>query len=287
MTLAGTLTVPDGGGPFPGALLLSGSGPLDRDSNMPGQRLDIARSLAAALADVGVATLRYDKRGVGESSGDHLRARFEDEVADAGAALDALRARPETGSRVAAIGHSVGATVAMRLVRLGAPPDAYVLLAGAARRGEQVMAWQSRRIAATQPIPQRWFRALSERRQAADRERLLASTTPTLRIRGRTLPAAWFRGYMDHDPTGDLADIDRPVLAITGGHDVQVDPADVATIGRLVTGPFDGETPAGLTHLLRHDDGPPGLRSYPAQIRQPTDRSVVERVATWTAAHIG
>ncbi|MDJ0768145.1 MAG: CocE/NonD family hydrolase [Ilumatobacter sp.] len=104
--LAATLTLPDGDGPLPGCLLLSGSGPLDRDSNKPGQRLDIARSLAAALADAGVATLRYDKRGVSGSTGDYLSASFDDETADAIAALDTLRALDYTTGRVAVIGHS-------------------------------------------------------------------------------------------------------------------------------------------------------------------------------------
>lgn len=285
--LGATLALPNGDGPFRGCLLLSGSGPLDRDSNLPGQRLDIANSLAAALADAGVASLRFDKRGVGESTGDFLTASFDDEVADASAALDALRSRDETTERVAVIGHSVGATIAVRLARHAPPPDAYVLLAGAAQPGERVMTWQTRRIGETQPIPARWFRSLVERRQATDRRRLLASTTPTLRLRRQTLPAAWFRGYMAHDPGADLSTIDRPVLAITGRKDVQVDPADVAAIGQLVAGPFDADTPADLTHLLRCDDGPPGLRSYPAQLQRPPDQTIVDRVAIWTAAHLG
>ena len=167
--------------------------------------------------------------------------------------LEALRARPETTGDVAVIGHSVGATVAMRLARSARPPDAYVFLAGAAIPGEQVMAWQSRRIAATLPIPWRWFRRTLERRQAADRARLLASTGATLRVRRQDLPAQWFREYMTYDPAADLVAINRPVLAVTGMKDVQVDPADVAVIGRMVTGPFEGETPDDLTHVLRRD----------------------------------
>lgn len=287
VVLGASLALPQGEGPFPGCLLLSGSGPLDRNSNLPGQRLDIAGALASALADAGVATLRYDKRGVGASSGDHLTASFDDEVADAVAALETLRACDETTRRAAVIGHSVGATIALRLSRHAPPPDAFVLLAGAAQSGEQVMAWQSRRIGETQPIPIRWLRRFVERRQAADRRQLLASRTPTLRLRRQTLPAAWFRGYMAHDPSGDLSGIDRPVLAITGRKDVQVDSADVAAVGELVAGPFDGDTPAELTHLLRRDDGPPGLASYPTQLERPPDRHLIDRVATWTAARLG
>ena len=67
--LEGTLSMPGTPGPHPAALLLSGSGPLDRDSNMARQRLDVAQALASGLASCGVASLRFDKRGVGMSGG--------------------------------------------------------------------------------------------------------------------------------------------------------------------------------------------------------------------------
>ena len=83
---------------------------------------------------------------------------------------------------------------------------------------------------------------------------------------------------MSHDPAEDLAAIAGPVLAITGLADLQVDPADVQAIGRLVTGPFTGETPEDLTHLLRFDHHAPSLRRYPALLRNPVAPSVIDRV---------
>ena len=62
--------------------------------------------------------------------------------------------------------------------------------------------------------------------------------------------------------------------------------ADVAAIGRMVTGPFDGETPDDLTHVLRRDPHPPGLHRYAAQLNRPVDADLVERVATWTKAQL-
>jgi len=284
--LIGTLCQPDNDGPYPAALLLSGSGPLDRDSNIPGQRLDVSKALAEGLAARGVASLRYDKRGVGESGGDFVTATFSDETADASNALNVLRAIPETNGRVAVIGHSVGATIAMRLARNSGPPDAYVFLAGAAVPGGTVMAWQSRRIASTLPAPWRWFGGTLERRQARDRERLLASTGATLRLRRQEQPAAWLREFMTYDPAGDLAAVAGPVLAITGLADLQVDPADVMAIGRLVTGPFTGETPDHLTHLLRIDHHAPSLGRYTNQLLRPVEPSLVDRVASWTSLHL-
>ena len=131
--LDGTLCTPSDPGPHPAALLLSGDGPLDRDSNMAQQRLEIATAFAKGLAACGVASLRYDKRGVGSSAGEYLTASLSDETTDADRALAVLRTRPETTrGGIAVIGHSVGATVAMRLARSTRPPDVYVYLAGAA-----------------------------------------------------------------------------------------------------------------------------------------------------------
>ena len=100
----------------PAALLLNGSGPLDRDSNMPGQVLNVAPALASALAARGVASLRFDKRGVGESGGEYLTTGFDLETSDAADALvGAPRHAGDRPGRVTVIGHSVGATIAIRL----------------------------------------------------------------------------------------------------------------------------------------------------------------------------
>ncbi len=85
--LAGTLAVPEGEGPFPAALISSGSGPLDRDSNHRRARFDVGRQLAQALAAGGLASLRFDKRGVGQTPGDWREAGLHDNVDDLGRAL--------------------------------------------------------------------------------------------------------------------------------------------------------------------------------------------------------
>ncbi|WBB50314.1 alpha/beta fold hydrolase [Verrucosispora sp. WMMA2044] len=281
--LAGTLTRPDVDGRRPAALLVNGSGPIDRDSAMPGLALGLGPALAVALADEDCVVLRYDKRGVGSSQGDYLGAGFHDECRDAAAALAALRAHPAVDSeRVFVVGHSTGAVVAANLVRAVRPPAGYVLLAGAAQPGDQVMAWQSERIAATLPRLLRPLGPVLVRRQARERDRIRRSTADRHdRMPRSRLTDRWLREYLAHDPRPDLAAIDRPVLAITGGKDVQVDPADVPRIGRLVTGQFDGELPTDLTHLLRRDCGPPGLWRYRGQLRRPIDDWVIRRVVAW------
>ncbi|GIJ41698.1 acyl-CoA thioester hydrolase [Micromonospora andamanensis] len=287
--LAGTLTRPDVDGRHPCALLINGSGPLDRDSAMPGMALGLGRALAVALALAGCVVLRHDKRGVGASQGDYLSTGFHDECRDAAAALAALRAHPAVDpERVFVVGHSTGAVVAANLVRTAPPPAGYVLLAGAAQPGDQVMAWQSDRIAATLPRLLRPLGPVLVRRQARERARIRRSTADRHdRMPRSRLTDQWLREYLAHDPGPDLAAIDRPVLAITGGKDVQVDPSDVARIGRLVTGPFDGEVPTDLTHLLRRDPGPPGLWRYRGQLDRPMDDWVTERIVAWARTRLG
>jgi pimeloyl-ACP methyl ester carboxylesterase len=104
VTLAGTVVIPAGAGPFPGIVFLHGSGAEGRWAT---------RYLAEAFARRGVAALVYDKRGVGRSTGDWRTAGFEELVGDAVAAVDALRARPEVApDRVGIHGHSQGGTIA-------------------------------------------------------------------------------------------------------------------------------------------------------------------------------
>ncbi len=103
---------------------------------------------------------------------------------------------------------------------------------------------------------------------------------------GQQMPARWFREFMAFDPSAELRRIECPVLAITGASDLQVEPGDVAEIGRLVRGPFDGRTPEQLTHILRRHDGPPSLSSYRAQLEKQMDAGLVEQVVQWTAEQV-
>ena len=255
---------------------------------MSGQRLDVAVAIADALAEVGVASLRFDKRGVGESDGDYLSMGFDDETSDAAAALEALqRIDGIDRSWVGVVGHSVGATIAIRLAASERGVTAAILLCAAARCGRDVMSWQSDRIAATLPGPDwlapRWVR----RRQQRDRERLATSTEASLRLHRSPLPAGWFREYMAYDPAVDLAAVRCPVLAVTGAKDLQVDAADVARIGSLVAGRFTGRTPDHLTHLLRSDVGRPTIAGYRKLLARPMDEELLRTITSWTVSQLG
>ena len=283
LPLVGTLTLPAGPGPHPAVLLLHGSGRLDRDANTGRLRMEFGPPLAAALAKDGIATLRYDRRGVGATSGDWRATGFADNRRDAAAALRALAARPDIrADAIGVVGHSEGAVHAMSL---GAHPEvaAVVLLAGFARLGEDALRWQAGMIARDLPALVRpllpALRALANRQLA----RIKATSTDVTRVAGVPMNARWMRELLSHDPRPDLANIRVPVLAITGGKDVQVDPADLDEIRRLVPGEVEVHRIPDLTHLLRRDPGRPSTRSYPRLLRRPVDADLLAQVAGWLA----
>jgi len=153
LTLAGTLALPQGEGPFPAVLLLPGSGPVDRDENAPGLPIDFFREAAHRLAREGIASFRYDKRGVGESEGDLSRAGMRDLVRDARAALEFLRSREEVDPRrVFVLGHSEGGVLAPLLASEGGVAGV-ILVAAPAQPLDRVLLEQARRIAEAMGLP--------------------------------------------------------------------------------------------------------------------------------------
>ncbi len=286
-TLAGTLTRPAGSRSVPGVLILAGSGPLDRDGNHRRLRLDISRQLAVALHDAGLASLRYDKRGVGASSGTFLATGLHDNVVDARAAVDALRAQPGVDpARLFVLGHSEGAILATALLAGDAPQIAgAVLLSPTARPGAAVLRWQAERIADDLPAPVRvMLRVLRidlVARVARNHERLRATTTDVARLGGARVNARWFREFMAYDPAPDLARLAVPVLAVAGNKDLQAPPEDLDAIAALLGDRARTVLVDDLSHILRSQPGPATLRSYRRDVTRPVDARVVSAVTDW------
>lgn len=284
--LAGTLELPAGDGPFPAVLLLTGSGPIDRDSNHKKLRFGITVQVASALAEAGVASFRYDKRGAGASPGDWRTVGFWDNVDDAAAALEMLRACPEVDpTRVAVAGHSEGAVQAVALAARGATVAGVALLAASARCGEQMLLWQTQAILPTLPRPVRLLLRLLPvdpvARVARNHAKLKATTADVVRMDGARLNAKWFREYLAYDPADDLPRITAPVLAITGGKDLQVDPADLAVVERRAAGPVQTRLVPDLTHSMRRQAGAPSLSKYRSEVREPVDAEVLALLTEW------
>jgi len=260
--LAGTLVSDDRTGPGPVVLLLPGSGPIDRDSNMKRLAIGVTGQLADHLAEEGLASFRYDKRGVGASDGDYKSAGFHDNIADATVAIAMLRARTDVDpDDIFVVGHSEGALIATELAVTDRRLAGAVLLAGTATLGEEVLRWQATNVSASLPRPVKLLlRVLRQdilRTQSKRLEQIKATTGDTARIQLVKINAKWLREFMTHDPAPSLASIQIPVLALTGSKDIQVNPDDVDRICGLVASDYSGRVIDDLTHLLRKEAGPP------------------------------
>ena len=289
--LAGTYA--DADRPVAAALLIPGSGKTDRNSDVKlplGQQLrsGITSSVAVALARARVPSLRYDKRGVGASGGDYYATGMDQRRTDAAAALDWLAAR-QPGLPLLAIGHSEGCYYA---AQLGADDDrvaGVVLLSGAVRPGGEELAWQTRQLAPRLPrsarLILRLLRTDAIRAQRKNQEKVMASTRDAIRVQGTKVAARWFRDFVRYDPAVALSRLAVPVLAITGGHDLQVPPADVEATGKLVRGPFEGHVAGDVSHMLRPDPGLAGLRGYRRAAREPVSPEVLTLITDWAARH--
>lgn len=265
------------------ALIVPGSGPIDRDADHKTMPLGVSRDMATALAAVGIASLRYDKRGMAASGGDFLTAGFLDNVADAEAALEFVRTA--TGTQPILIGHSEGGAIATRVAAGRFDLAGVVLFAAMAHDGVTTMRWQAQQVATALPkfaaFVIKAFRIDIAKQQQKSFDKILRSTTDTIRMQGQRVNAKWMREFLTYDPQPDLRTISVPVLAITGDKDLQVPSADLSVIASLVQGPVETEAFEHLTHLLRNDEQAPSLARYKALIREPMDQTVLSRLTDW------
>lgn len=247
VTLAGTLTLPAGDGPFPAAILITGSGPQDRDETLLGHKPFAV--LADHLTRRGVAVLRYDDRGVARSTGDFASATSADFAADAAAAVQYLRTRSEIDRQaIGLIGHSEGGLVAPIAAADNEHVRFVVLLAGPGTNLVQLAQSQHRLLGLSQgaseaeltrmtPILADVFSAVAASESADDaRARARAILTSEVLATLKTpdsrrewlvqqLTTDWFRYFLRLRPEAFLSRLRVPVLALNGSLDRQV-PAD-------------------------------------------------------------
>jgi uncharacterized protein len=157
--------------------------------------------------------------------------------------------------------------------------------------GDELLRRQARQIAPTLPAAVRGllrlFRVDLEAKVAANHAKVRATTTDVARIGGARLNARWTREFLGHDPREDLRRLDVPVLAVIGAKDLQIDPADLDTIAALVPGPVTVTRVPDLSHTLRRQAGPPSLRAYRRELREPMDAALLDLVVAWCAAATG
>lgn len=258
--LAGTLTLPRGDGPFPAVLLVSGSGPQDRDETIFDHKL--FHVLADALTRRGIAVLRYDDRGIGASTGSFATATTRDFAKDAHAGLLCLAQRADIDhKRLGIIGHSEGGIVGPMVAVTTDLVHFIVALGGTAVPGADVLQHQMRLIGRAQGMNEDKLEAglrenrnlldmvlekvLDEAREEGEQtelrqrvvkrlgdyydehpdERAGVSKQAFVQQRAATLLSPWFRFFLAHDPRGDLRNLRCAFLGVFGEKDLQVDPA--------------------------------------------------------------
>ena len=226
--LHGTLLVPEAESPITVALILPGSGPTDRNGNGPLVQTDAYKLLAEALAENGVASLRIDKRGVGESAAalpNEADIRFNTYISDAVGWLAQLREDPRFGE-VAVIGHSEGALVGL-LAAKQADADLYVSLAGAGERASNTLRTQ---LSAQLPdaLMQEVDTVLSrlEAGQTVDPLPENIAGVPGVANLFRPSVQPYLISWFKYDPAREIASLEVPTLIIQGTTDIQVSAKD-------------------------------------------------------------
>lgn len=307
IALAGTLTLPQGRGPFAAAVLITGSGPQDRDETAYGHKPFAV--LADHLTRNGIAVLRLDDRGVGESGGDFGSASIADFASDARAAVDFLAARPEIDARgIGLIGHSEGGIVGP-LAATHNPAVAYLVLLAAPGTGMAELLLSQRRMAgamqgqdaasltAYESALARLYEAAGKaKNRAAARADITALLTPAqmrqLRITAAQTPAMieefssdWLRDALHYDAASTLGALSVPILALNGSLDQQVG-ADVnlgairqatANNPKVTTLKLDG-----LNHMFQSARN--GAIAEYAEITQTFAPTALDTISAWISA---
>jgi uncharacterized protein len=260
--IAGSLVVRPGTAQHPVVLIIAGSGPTDRDGNSPvpvapGKTLhtDSYELLAQALAEQGIASVRYDKRGVGASAKAMSGMkeddfRFDMGVDDAAAWIRMLRADPRF-SKVVVVGHSEGSLVGM-VAAQRAQADGFISLEGAGRPAADII----REQLTAAGVPPAMFQSILDSLAAG---RTVANTPPALASLFRPSVQPYMISWFKYDPAAELKKLPYATLVIQGTHDAQVSAKDAALLAaapgaKLVT--IDG-----MTHVLK-----PGPADKAAQI---------------------
>lgn len=261
--LSGTLTWPegyDGKKPVPVVIMVSGSGLQNRDEELFGHKPFLV--LADRLARNGIASLRYDDRGTGKSTGDASKATTSDFMKDAAAGLELLRSMDGKFSRVGVIGHSEGGLIAFMLAADGRT-DFIVSMAGTGVKGDTIIAGQSN--------------------DALRRTGRPANVTATdIRKQAETGGNAWLRYFVNYDPADVIASTTCPVMALNGTMDTQVRPhLNLDRIKSLL--PHNAKNSIkeydGLNHLFQHCTT--GFADEYGTIKETMSEDVMKDIAGW------
>jgi hypothetical protein len=300
VTLAATLTIPQGKGPFPGVVLITGSGPQDRDEALLGHQPFLV--LSDYLTRHGIAVLRADDRGVGKSTGVFAKGTTADFATDAEAGVAYLKTRPEIDPhKIGLIGHSEGGVIAPMVAARNKDVAFIVMMAGTGVPGDQILPAQGEAIevangkspeeAAKNAANEKEMLTLveTEKDDAALQKELkekMAGEVPEAQIglQISQITSVWFRYFLTYDPATALRKVTCPVLAINGSLDMQVLPSQNLPAIRKALAESGNqhveidELP-GLNHLFQ--TAKTGSPAEYSQIEETMSPIALDKMATW------
>lgn len=253
--LPGTLTIPVGAGPFPGVVLLAGSGPQDRDETIGPNH--VFKDLAEGLSSRGIVVLRYDKRTYAYKTLDPQKTTVDEEIIQDGvAAVKLLRTRRGVAQdKIFILGHSLGASMAPEVAKRAAPVAGIVMLAPGGRELPATIVQQVKYLGQASP------KELAELERQAD-EVSAHKMPPTQFFFGA--PASY---YYDLDARNEVAiarSLNLPILILHGSRDYQVTDQDIRywQAGLALNAKVKVDTLDGLNHLFIAGTGKPGPAEY-------------------------
>jgi pimeloyl-ACP methyl ester carboxylesterase len=298
--LKGTLAVPDvEDGKLPAVLIINGSGAADRDGNMkrPAMKGNIYKNLAHFVTSLGLISLRYDKRAVGESQGNPLTSGMMDLVNDIVSNIKFLQNHPrvDTG-RIILIGHSEGCILSTIANTIN-PVSGLVLLSGAGTNIWEPMKYQNAQILEeikhAKGLKGILLRlAVKEntiRKQQEDLfNKMVNSTEDIVKLKGRKVPAKWFREhfkYSSKEVLKDLSNAECPILAITGDKDVQANAEDLKVLENLGKENIECVVIKNMDHMLKEFNGEKTvlglMKQYKSELSKPMHPQLKAVLEQW------
>ena len=300
VTLAATLTIPQGKGPFPGVVLITGSGPQDRDETLLGHKPFLI--LSDYLTRHGIAVLRADDRGVGKSTGIFAKGTTADFATDAEAGVAYLKTRPEIDPhKIGLVGHSEGGVIAPMVAARNKDVAFIVMMAGTGVPGDQILPAQGEAIevasgkspeeAAKNAAKEKEMLALveTEKDDAVLQKELKEKMTgevpePQIGLQISQITSPWFRYFLTYDPATALRKVTCPVLAINGTLDKQVLPSqNLPAIRKALEEAGNKQVEIdelpGLNHLFQ--TAKTGAPAEYAQIEETMSPVALDKMTTW------
>lgn len=256
-SLVGTVSKPltAATGPLPAVVLIGGSGPTDRDEML--FNIPVLGQVANALADAGFVTLRYDKRGVGQSGGRLESATFADYTEDLRAAVKVLADRKDVDpKRIAVIGHSEGGAVALMAASRDKRIAAVGLIAANGVTGAELVLEQQQHALSRSTFSD------AEKQQKVDLQKKIMQAVITGKgweqfsaADRRLVDTPEFQSILTNDPSKVMPDVKQPILILQGELDTQVAPSNADRLAGLARArknapPVQVARVPGVNHLL-------------------------------------